>query len=159
MAFNAAFPGETLSVEGVGVDSGVSSHPTNAEESLQGAINRAGRAKEARPDADYYVGIEGGLLEVGDRAWEVSWVAIENKRGHITTALSAGIEVRGKILEAIRGGQELGDVLRNLHEIDDAGKKTGFYGLATDDLITREDACRDAVVFAVSIFKKQEYFA
>lgn len=80
-AFRQLYPGESLDIQGISADSGVSSHPVSAEESLKGARQRIAHARELRPGADYYVGIEGGLLKVGDIAWELGWVAIENHKG------------------------------------------------------------------------------
>ncbi|HVV67133.1 MAG TPA: inosine/xanthosine triphosphatase [Candidatus Saccharimonadales bacterium] len=157
-AFTGIFPGEELQIIGVDADSGVSSHPITAEESLQGAMNRAAEACRQEPQADFYVGIEGGLLTVADRTWELSWVAIQDKNGKVFTGVSAGLEVRGKALAAIRGGQELSDVLDSHHGVKNAGQKNGFYGLATNDFITREQACRDAVAFALAPFKNAKYF-
>lgn len=157
-AFRKLYPGDYLELHGVAADSGVSSHPTTAEESQQGAINHIKRARELRPNADFYVGIEGGLLEAGDRAWEIGWVAIENSKGEVYTSPSAGVEVKGKILSAIRAGRELNDVLLDDFGIQDAGNTNGYYGLVTDDLITRKQGYEQAIVFALAPFQHPEYF-
>lgn len=157
-AFGRVYPDEAIEVTGVATDSGVSSHPTSAEESLRGAENRIQGAMEQNPGADYYVGIEGGLLRAGERAWEIGWVAIRNTEGRIATAPSAGVEQRGKILQAILGGQELNDVLEERLGIAKIGNANGFYGLATDDVVTRQRAYTDAVIFALAQFKHPEFF-
>ncbi len=130
----------------------------SAEESLQGARQRTAHARELRPNADYYVGIEGGLLQVGDTAWELGWVAIENSKGDLFTAPSAGVEVRGKILEAICAGQELSDILAGDFDIHDAGQRNGFYGIVTDDVLTRNQGYEQAVILALAPFKNPQYF-
>lgn len=157
-AFSLVFDGEDIKVEPSAADSFVSAHPTTAEESLTGAINRAEQAKLIMPDADYYVGIEGGFMRVKERAWELGWVAIQNADGKIHTAPSAGVEIGGQVLDAILGGQELNDVLRDQFGIDNAGKSNGYYGIVTDDLITRDQGYVDAVIFALAPFRHPEFY-
>lgn len=133
-------------------------HPTSGSESLEGAKQRAKHAHELKPEADFCVGIEGGLLEVDDIVWELGWVAIENSKDQIFTGISAGIEVKGKVLEAIRDGRELNDVLKEDFDIENAGGTNGFYGVATDDVITRQQGYEQAIIFALAPFKHPQYF-
>jgi inosine/xanthosine triphosphatase len=157
-AFEAVYPEEEVVVRAVDVDSGVSSHPVTAEESLEGAANRVKNAKSKQPDADFYVGIEGGLLRVGDRAWEHSWVVVEDRSGQAHTSISAGLQLRGKLLEAILSGQELSEAFAEQFGVQEAGKKKGLYGFATNNIVTRESATVEAVVFALAAFSHPEYF-
>jgi len=62
-AFDAFF--EDVDVKGLGVSSGVKPFPTSDEETRRGALNRVRRLSMAEPGADYYVGLEGGLSQLG----------------------------------------------------------------------------------------------
>lgn len=157
-SFKAAFPDEEIIIETVNADSGVSSHPTSAEESITGALMRVARAKELVSDADYYVGIEGGLLRVSGRSWEIGWVAMSNSEGKITTGLSSGVELQGGVLNAVIDGVELNNVLENDFGISSAGNNAGFYGLATNDLVTRQAAYEQGVTFALAPFLHPEFY-
>lgn len=157
--FRAAFPDQEIFVETVSAESGVSSHPTTADESLAGAMARAAHAKELITDADYYVGIEGGLLSAAGRTWEIGWVTISDANGKIATGLSSGIEVQGKMLREIHGGVAMGEILARDFGIESAGNKNGFYGLATDDLVTRQQAYEQGIAFALAQFLHPEYYA
>jgi inosine/xanthosine triphosphatase len=157
-AFRKLYPGDYIDVQGAAANSEVSAHPVSASESLEGAKRRVKHARELKPEADFYVGIEGGLLEVDNTVWELGWVAVENSKGQVFTGVSAGIEVRGKVLEAIRGGRELNDVLREDFDIENAGGTNGFYGIATDDVITRQEGYEQAIIFALAPFKHPQYF-
>jgi len=158
-SFAAAFPADEIEVSGVQTNSAVSSHPTSAEESLAGALNRVQHAKQLVPGADFYVGIEGGLLQVGDHAWELSYVVVMDSSGKSSTGLSAGIEIRGEILRQIRNGIELNDVLDLGFGIKSSGNANGFYGITTNDLVTRQSATEQAVLFALAPFLHPEFFA
>jgi len=158
VAFGKIFPDAKVEVIGVDTASGVSSHPTSATEALKGAANRIADALRQSPGADYYVGIEGGLLRVDDRAWEMGWVVIQNSAGNVATGLSAGIEMKGQILQAITDGRELNDVINDIYGISKIGNSNGFYGLATDDLVTRQAAYEQGILFALAQFKHPELF-
>ncbi|GAC1392141.1 MAG: inosine/xanthosine triphosphatase [Candidatus Saccharimonadales bacterium] len=157
-AFTKAFPELDVSVICLKTNSGVSSHPISASEALHGAINRVNHAHSKVPHADYYVGIEGGLLQADNRAWEIGWVAIRNAEGVMATGLSAGIEIKGHILQAILGGTELNDVLEDIYGRSNIGNSSGFYGLATDDIVTRQQAYAHGLHFAISQFKHPELY-
>lgn len=157
-AFGLAYPGEEINVSCIKTESGVSSHPTSAQEAVKGAINRANNAQLQSPNGDYFVGIEGGLLQVDDRAWEIGWVAILDCEGKIAVGLSAGIELKGRLLKAILDGQELNDVLDDIYGIGKIGNSNGFYGLATDDLVTRQQAYEQGIHFALAQYKHPELF-
>lgn len=60
-AFEACFPSETVEVQPVSADSGVDDQPFSDEDTRHGAINRAHNARETVPDADFWVGLEGGV--------------------------------------------------------------------------------------------------
>ena len=55
-AFETLFPDSEIDVKSVDVDSGVSDQPESDDETRQGARNRAIRASDASPDADFWVG-------------------------------------------------------------------------------------------------------
>ena len=63
-AFSEYF--DDVVVESVSIPSGVNPFPWSEDEMLRGATNRVNGAREAVPDADYYVGLEGGLQRLGE---------------------------------------------------------------------------------------------
>ena len=63
-AFQRMFPGEHFEIDGLSVSSGVPEQPMSDTETLQGAIQRAKNAAAMLPEADYWVGIEGGVEDV-----------------------------------------------------------------------------------------------
>lgn len=97
-------------------------------------------------------------MQVDERVWELGWVAVENSRGELHTGISAGIEINGKLLEAITNGTELSEALDQHFGLEGIGKANGFYGITTDDLISRVGAYTDAVIFALAPFKNPDYF-
>ncbi len=80
-AFARMVPGESFEMVGVDVDSGVADQPLSDQEALGGAEERAAAVAELRPEADFWVGIEGGIEDspVGMRAF--AWVVIRSGFG------------------------------------------------------------------------------
>ena len=79
-AFNKMMRGGTWEFRGVKVSSGVSDQPRGHEETILGARNRANAARE-RLDADFGVGLEGGLEELNYRVFDIGWICVVDRAG------------------------------------------------------------------------------
>ena len=75
-AFSAVFPGASIDVSGIAVDSGVGDQPDSDAETREGARARALRARDAAPDADFWVGLEGGVDVFDDQLMALSLIHI-----------------------------------------------------------------------------------
>ncbi len=78
MGFEQIFSDEEFSVQGVAVSSGVDDQPFTHEETLQGAINRVAQAQKENEQADYWVGIEGGVEDVNGELHAFAWVIVRS---------------------------------------------------------------------------------
>ena len=67
---------EVNEVRGVSVSSGVSDQPMSDEETLTGALNRVENARKEFDDADFWVGIEGGISISGKQIEAFAWVVV-----------------------------------------------------------------------------------
>ena len=156
-AFELVFESTPI-IEKVAAESGVTDHPLSGEESIAGALNRINFARDKIGDADYYVGIEGGLISAGEHSWELGFIAVQNADGKTHTSVSSGPEMKGKILQDLKDGLELSDIIQEQYGIERIGSANGFYGLITNDIVTREKAYVEALVFALAPFKNSQYF-
>lgn len=77
--FARMFPEELFEVEGISASSGVSDQPMSEQETLQGAIARAQNASVLVPEANYWVGIEGGLEEIDNPMEAFAWIVVKSK--------------------------------------------------------------------------------
>ena len=80
-AFRLQFPDTLLAIDAVDAESGVSDQPVGDEETRRGAINRAVNAAAAVPDADYWVGLEGGIETVDQELMAYAWMVIRGPHG------------------------------------------------------------------------------
>src|SRR3989344_1784133 len=81
IGFGFVFPDEEFVFEGVMASSRVSDQPLSEEETLQGAHNRVTHAQELVPDADFYVGLEGGMEDKEGELHEIAWIVVKSKEG------------------------------------------------------------------------------
>ena len=67
---------ESVSRHPVAVPSGVRPQPLSDAETLQGALNRVQHAAHLVPQADYWVGIEGGVEERQGSMEAFAWIVV-----------------------------------------------------------------------------------
>jgi len=121
----------------IDVNSGVFPQPLGPD-TIRGAENRARRALEAT-GADYGVGIEGGLLELGGRWYSLGFVAIVDREGFLGTGTSGWFELPPSFIERLRGGEELAEVVDSFFGVKSVGRIKGAVGLLTANRVTRKD--------------------
>ncbi|KAK4447852.1 inosine triphosphate pyrophosphatase-like protein [Podospora aff. communis PSN243] len=156
--FSDMFPGSAFTSRGVSVPSGVPDQPLGDAETLQGALNRAQRAREAEPDADFWVGLEGGVLEEeGENGGpklvqSFAWIVVigGSRTGKARTAAYYLPEETAKL---VRGGMELGPAEDIVWGKSNTKQKNGSVGLLTGDVIDRKGYYVQAVVLALIPFK------
>ena len=135
------------SVEGVEVESEISEQPLSNEVTIDGAINRAKNALELRPDADYGVGLEGGVYKVKEKMFMNGWACLIGKDNIIKIGSTPSIEVPEEIALKLENGQELGDVMKEMHERDIRNYE-GAFGILTKNMITRSKSFEMALICA-----------
>lgn len=151
-AFHEIFGGGSCHIESVSVESGVPEQPFGSTETRAGARNRVKNARQAQPDADFWVAIEAGI----DDDSTFSWVVIESRdcRGE---ARSATLPLPQTILERVRAGEALGPVMSRYTGIDEIGRKEGVIGVFTAGKLTRSSVYHQAVILALSPFHNAIY--
>ena len=156
-AFAAMQPEETPDVEGVAVDSGVSEQPLSDAETRQGARNRAAAASIAQPDADYWVGLEGGIEIIENQLMAFAWIAIQNRAGKVSDARSVTLPLPAEVRRLIESGMELGDANDKVFATQNSKQSGGAYGLLTDGLHTRESVYTQTAIMALLPFVNELY--
>lgn len=159
-AFARFFPEDTFELQPVTVPSGVSVQPLSDDESLRGATNRANAARELEPNADFWLGIEGGLQPVpGEPGDYLSycWVVVLGGQ-QSGRARSASYELPKAICDLIRQGMELGNADDLIFGVSDSKRDKGGVGLLTDGRITRSQFYAEAVKLALIPFVNPNLF-
>jgi inosine/xanthosine triphosphatase len=155
--FERAFPGESFVVEPVTVPSGVASQPFSDAETLRGAENRVARATEIRPDGDFWIGMEGGLMDEGESLVAFAWVVVRSASlaGRSRTATFALPE---RVAELVRSGHELGEADDVVFGRSGSKRKGGAVGLLTGNVIDRAELYEPSVVLSLIPFLNPELY-
>jgi inosine/xanthosine triphosphatase len=155
--FNKMFPDEVFSIRSVNSDHGIPSQPLGDEETLGGAETRAKLAQEMDPEADFWVGVEGGVAEwkigMGAFAWVVILSSSQCGRGR-----SGEFFLPEKVAELVRQGVELGEADDRVFSRNNSKQENGAIGLLTANTIDRAGLYIPAVVFALIPFKNPDLY-
>jgi inosine/xanthosine triphosphatase len=153
--FTRLFPAETVTFTGVNVPSGVPDQPMTDSETYQGAFNRASAARRAQPQADYWVGIEGGLAAWGADLLGFAWVVVlaGDRTGRSRTAT---FSLPQQIITLIHQGIELGHADDIVFRRSNSKQGNGAVGILTDDVIDRTEYYAHAVTLALIPFRNPE---
>ena len=157
LAFRTVWPEELFIFEGAEVLSGVSSQPMSDRESICGAQNRAYRARDLL-NADFGVGLEGGLQEIDGCYFDCGWVVIVDRSGHEGIGSTIRILTPPRMLSLIRNGMELGEANDKIFGRKNSKQAEGHFGLMTKNAITRTMGYRDGVISALSQFIHRSLF-
>jgi inosine/xanthosine triphosphatase len=123
----------------VDAPSGVSAMPRSDQETRDGAIYRSKRVLEMATEADIGIGLEGGVMDIGDDMFLSNWGALSDRSGRIISASGARIVLPSALKEGIQSGKELGEVIDIYTEKKDVRKCEGTIGILTNGHVTRDD--------------------
>ena len=156
-AFATLFPDATLEMLSADVDSGVGDQPKSDEETRVGSRNRAMAASDALPEADYWVGLEGGVEVIDDQLMAFAWMAIKGRNGKIGEARSATLPLPPAVKDLVDSGMELGDANDKVFSTTNSKQGGGAYGLLTNGLYTRESIYTQTLIIALTPFVNELY--
>jgi inosine/xanthosine triphosphatase len=159
-----------VEIRGFTVPSGIPAQPLSAQETIQGSINRARNALiEAQNvgfEANYSIGMEGGLEVVSDvkedgiKWFECGWMTVvEAKSGKIGVGSTARVPCGPRVVKAlVEEGQELCDVVDELSGKADVRSNEGFMGIVTNGTLPRDECYAQGILFAFAKFVSNEIF-
>ena len=156
-AFASVFPAESIDVTGIDVDSGVGDQPDSDAKTREGARARALRARDAAPDADFWVGLEGGVDVFDDQLMAFAWMAIKGRKGDISEARSATLPLPPAVKALVDAGMELGEANDRVFSTVNSKQGGGAYGLLTDGRYTRESIYAQTLIIALTPFVNRLY--
>lgn len=157
LGFQAMFPAALFSIQAVDASSGVRDQPLSSAETLQGALNRAQAAARLEPQADYWVGIEGGVEELGQELAAFAWVVVHTPR--LTGKGRSGTFFLPPAIAAlVRQGVELGQADDIVFNKTDSKRQNGAIGILTADVINRTQLYEHAVILALVPFKNEDLY-
>ena len=151
-AFLERFPSPGIELIPVSVTSDVPDQPMSDMVTLQGARNRVKNAKTKYPDADYWVGMEGGLDFFDGQLMAFAWMVIAGSKDRISETRSATLPLPPRVQELVVNGLELGEANDQVFSTLNSKQGGGAYGLLTNGLLTRESIYTQTLILALIPF-------
>ena len=132
--------------------SGVPDQPIGDEQTSQGALSRARAVLEQEPQAELGVGIEGGVIQLGNDFYTNAWCAIVARQG--ATSLGGGLimPLPPAIVRDLQAGYELGDATDRLFGVKHSKQAGGAVGYLSKDLQNRKQAYESVFTYALVKF-------
>lgn len=155
--FQRMFPDRLWEAKGISVPSGVSDQPMSCEETYQGALNRLNAITELCAEADYHVGIEGGLEELHGELAAFAWILVRGE-GRLAKGRTASFFLAPRVTELVRGGMEMGFADDEVFGHTDSKRNQGATGILTGGVIDRAEFYAHAVIMALIPFKNKAHY-
>ncbi|MEL7532651.1 MAG: inosine/xanthosine triphosphatase, partial [Bacteroidota bacterium] len=122
-----------------------------------GAINRVNNAISEYPEADYWVGLEGGIADDEHGMLAFAWMCVSDGE-RLGLGRTAGFYLPPQIAAMVREGIELGIADDKVFGKANSKQKNGAVGLLTHDLIVRETLYAPAVILALIPFVQADLY-
>jgi inosine/xanthosine triphosphatase len=155
--FEKMFPEQQFQTDALSSPSGVKDQPLSNDETFQGAMNRSFHASQLAPQADYWIGIEGGIEERGGEFTAFAWVVIYGKSLDGKLVVGKGrtgtFFIPPPVADLIRQGKELGEADDIVFRRNNSKQENGAVGLLTGNVIDRKELYEQAVILALIPFK------
>jgi inosine/xanthosine triphosphatase len=148
-AFTSLFPNEPVELESVRVASDVSDQPASDEETRAGARNRVINARAARPAADFWTRLEGGIELIDEQLMAFAWMAVLGAEGTVSLARSVSLPLPPAVRQLIDQGLELGEANDRVFATLNSKQGGGAFGLLTDGRYTRESVYTQTMILAL----------
>jgi inosine/xanthosine triphosphatase len=138
-AIKHGFEGIDASFYPCSVSSGVSSQPFSDDETIQGAINRA-RESLLLEKADIGIGLEGGVVDTGYGLFLCNWGALIHHQD-VAPIIAGGARILlpEEFKEALKNGNELGEIMAEFTKKKDVSTQEGAIGIFTNGYIDRTE--------------------
>lgn len=147
-AFSEVFKQPFL-VNGINASSLVSDQPKGDKETFEGAKNRTRNSKSSFPEADYWIGIEGGIAEDEHGMCAFAWIYVENKAGMTGKAKTGTFYIPEVVAELVRSGMELGHADDQFFAQENSKQEGGSVGILTHGLLDRAQYYHQAIILAL----------
>lgn len=145
--------GATVEVEGYASASNVPETPYD-KETFDGARNRAMDAKNNVSDAEYYIGLESGLVERYGRIYEESWAALLTQSGEEFFGYSSGLKVPDYVLQRMDALKMAHSEVMTILEQEHGKVPNDTWGSYSGGILIREvsleEALRNALIQATA---------
>lgn len=144
---------EEIEVIGYDAPSGVPEAPHDRE-TFDGAMNRAKTCRERGDEADYYVGIESGLVERYGNFFEEAWAVVLSDEDSPLIGYSSGLLLPAVVVERMHSGEKHNEIMADFDKLfnlpeDNRDTWSRYTGGNISRQVSLEEAIRNALIQTV----------
>lgn len=158
-AFSLYF--DNVETIGLHVDSNVPDQPIN-EETYIGAENRAKELFKISTDqnlqADYFVGIEGGIQETHNKWFAFGCMCIITKDNKVSFGTSAHFELPEMVTKQLLKRKELGHVMDEIMKQENTKQRGGAISFFTNGKMNRKELYIPGLICSLIPFKHENLY-
>jgi non-canonical (house-cleaning) NTP pyrophosphatase len=167
-------------IEGVSVESGVSSQPFSDRETRQGARNRARAARDLAYVGNFHpplevfhqlqteysdnsqrtvlgVGLEGGVMEFEGALWSTVWVAVVDQHDAVWESSGARFQLPEVVADLLRQGDELGSIMDKLLGTTNTKQHGGMVSTVTLGFVDRTEEYAALAKMAIGLWHGRDW--
>ena len=156
--FRRMFQNEKVELQALAPPRDAPVQPLSDEETLRGALSRAQSAAKRVPDADFWVGIEGGVDHLDGEMTAFAWVVAIGE-DLVGKARTGTFFLPPQVARLVSEGRELGQADDVVFGRANSKQENGAVGLLTGDVIDRTALYEHAVVLALVPFTNVKMYA
>ena len=156
-AFERMFPQQSFVAQGVPATSGVADQPMSDAETLAGARSRMWAAQQIAPQADFWVGIEGGIEDGADGMAAFAWITVLSRNSY-GQSRTATFPLPDPVAALIRAGIELGEANDRVFARRNSKQQEGAIGTLSSGVIDRQALYEHAAIMALLPFKNDRLY-
>ena len=150
-----------VDVFGFEVPSGVPDQPVN-EDTFLGAQNRAEALRVINDNdnlkADFFVGIEGGIINHFNRWFAFGGMCVIDREGKMSFGSSPQFELPKIVVDELLTGRELGHVMDEIMKKENTKQDLGAIGFFTNGVMDRKDLYVPGLIVALVPFMHEKMF-
>lgn len=127
-------------------------------ETFEGAEIRAMYIFTSKNNFDFYIGIEGGIIELYNNWFSFGVSCAVDRSGRKSFGTSILFPLPEKIIKDLKRGFELGEIIDKYEGKRDTKKEGGAISFLTNGILKREHIYKEAVIASLIPFIKKELF-
>jgi len=144
-----------IEVIGFCVNSNVYPQPINYD-TFTGAENRVKELQKVNSEknlnAEYFVGIEGGIIRHMNKWFAFGCMCIMDKNGRLSFGTSPHFELPEEVYSRLLNGEELGEVMDEIIQLKNTKQNSGAIGFLTNGVMNRTQLYVPGIIAALVPF-------
>jgi non-canonical (house-cleaning) NTP pyrophosphatase len=132
--------------------------PFGDEEIIKQATESIAQAISQISDASFYIGMEGGMVDIDNRMVEIAKAVIQDNEGNVSISNCTTFDVPPAIAKNVRKGADFAESVDLFFKTKGTKLGGGYFSILTAGLVTKKDHYTQAVASALGKLVHKEWY-